>query len=81
MLGLRPISGMACRLAPARGAGRVLGVDRLTALGQADVRHRTDDFLPHLTDDDPLGADDDPLRVGDFATHKQDGAAEILMTP
>ncbi|MFC4328965.1 hypothetical protein ACFPC0_14270 [Streptomyces andamanensis] len=40
-----------------------------------------DGFLPHLTDDDPLGTDDDPLRVGDFAAHQQDGAAEILMTP
>ncbi|MYR62072.1 glutathione-dependent formaldehyde dehydrogenase, partial [Streptomyces sp. SID625] len=54
------------------------------------VRHWTDDILPYLTDDDPLGVDD-------FATHrvplseaahayemfqrKQDGAVKILMTP
>jgi threonine dehydrogenase-like Zn-dependent dehydrogenase len=59
-------------------------------MGQANVRHWTDEILPYLTDEDPLGVDD-------FATHrvpladaphayemfqrKQDGAIKVLMTP
>ncbi|MFJ3304201.1 zinc-dependent alcohol dehydrogenase [Streptomyces sp. NPDC086549] len=59
-------------------------------MGQANVRHWTDDILPYLTDEDPLGVDD-------FATHrlplseaphayemfqrKQEGAVKILMRP
>jgi len=59
-------------------------------MGQANVRHWTDEILPYLTDEDPLGVDD-------FATHrlpltdaphayemfqrKQDGAVKVLMTP
>lgn len=59
-------------------------------MGQANVRRWTDDILPYLTDEDPLGVDD-------FATHrvpladaphayemfqrKQDGAVKVLMTP
>ncbi|MEV1061889.1 alcohol dehydrogenase catalytic domain-containing protein [Streptomyces sp. NPDC050263] len=59
-------------------------------MGQANVRRWSDEILPYLTDEDPLGADD-------FATHrlplteaphayemfqrKQDGAVKILMTP
>ncbi|MFB7599010.1 zinc-dependent alcohol dehydrogenase [Streptomyces sp. NPDC056160] len=59
-------------------------------MGQANVRRWTDDVLPYLTDEDPLGVDD-------FATHrvplteaphayemfqrKQDGAVKVLMTP
>ncbi|MEU8757386.1 zinc-dependent alcohol dehydrogenase [Streptomyces chartreusis] len=59
-------------------------------MGQANVRRWTDDILPYLTDEDPLGVDD-------FATHrvplsdaphayemfqqKQDGAVKVLMKP
>ena len=59
-------------------------------MGQANVRRWTDDILPLLTDDDPLGVDD-------FATHhmplseapeayekfqkKHDGAIKILFQP
>ncbi|MFF3935780.1 alcohol dehydrogenase catalytic domain-containing protein [Streptomyces phaeofaciens] len=59
-------------------------------MGQANVRRWSDDILPYLTDEDPLGVDD-------FATHrlplseaphayemfqrKQDGVVKILMTP
>lgn len=59
-------------------------------MGQANVRRWSDDILPYLTDDDPLGVDD-------FATHrvplsdaphayemfqrKQEGAVKVLMKP
>ncbi|MEV0977510.1 zinc-dependent alcohol dehydrogenase [Streptomyces sp. NPDC049915] len=59
-------------------------------MGQANVRRWSDEILPYLTDEDPLGVDD-------FATHrlpldeaphayemfqkKQDGAVKILMQP
>ncbi|MET8246989.1 zinc-dependent alcohol dehydrogenase [Streptomyces sp. NPDC005202] len=59
-------------------------------MGQANVRRWSDDILPYLRDEDPLGVDD-------FATHrvplsdaphayemfqrKQDGAVKVLMTP
>ncbi|MEU6283746.1 zinc-dependent alcohol dehydrogenase [Streptomyces sp. NPDC047028] len=59
-------------------------------MGQANVRRWTDDIIPLLTDEDPLGVDD-------FATHrvplaeaphayemfqrKQDGAVKVLMQP
>jgi threonine dehydrogenase-like Zn-dependent dehydrogenase len=59
-------------------------------MGQANVRTWSDDILPLLTDDDPLGVDD-------FATHrvplteaphayemfqrKEDGAVKVLMEP
>ncbi|MEV4783851.1 zinc-dependent alcohol dehydrogenase [Streptomyces tuirus] len=59
-------------------------------MGQANVRRWSDDIIPYLTDDDPLG-------VEDFATHrvplseaphayemfqrKEDGAVKILMQP
>ncbi|MFF6977907.1 zinc-dependent alcohol dehydrogenase [Streptomyces sp. NPDC008343] len=59
-------------------------------MGQANVRRWSDDILPFLTDEDPLGVDD-------FATHrvplseaphayemfqrKQDGAVKVLMQP
>jgi threonine dehydrogenase-like Zn-dependent dehydrogenase len=59
-------------------------------MGQANVRRWTDEIMPYLTDEDPLG-------VEDFATHrlplteaphayemfqrKQDGAIKILMQP
>lgn len=59
-------------------------------MGQANVRRWSDQIMPYLTDDDPLG-------VEDFATHrvplseaprayemfqrKEDGAIKILMKP
>ncbi|MEV0640750.1 zinc-dependent alcohol dehydrogenase [Streptomyces sp. NPDC050619] len=59
-------------------------------MGQANVRRWSDEIIPYLTDEDPLGVDD-------FATHrlpladaphayemfqrKQDGAVKVLMTP
>ncbi|MFD5335429.1 zinc-dependent alcohol dehydrogenase [Streptomyces hawaiiensis] len=59
-------------------------------MGQANVRRWSDDIIPYLTDEDPLGVDD-------FATHrvplseaphayemfqrKQDGAVKVLMQP
>ncbi|KOG29240.1 zinc-dependent alcohol dehydrogenase [Streptomyces resistomycificus] len=59
-------------------------------MGQANVRRWSDDIVPYLTDEDPLG-------VEDFATHrlplseaphaydmfqkKRDGAVKVLMTP
>ncbi|WP_298563186.1 zinc-dependent alcohol dehydrogenase [Streptomyces luteogriseus] len=59
-------------------------------MGQANVRRWSDDIIPFLTDEDPLGVDD-------FATHrvplseaphayemfqrKQDGAVKVLMQP
>ncbi|WP_406412663.1 zinc-dependent alcohol dehydrogenase [Streptomyces sp. NBC_01614] len=59
-------------------------------MGQANVRRWSDDILPYLTDEDPLGVDD-------FATHrvplseaphayemfqrKQDGTVKVLMQP
>ncbi|GAA2422995.1 zinc-dependent alcohol dehydrogenase [Streptomyces glaucus] len=59
-------------------------------MGQANVRRWTDEILPYLTDEDPLGVDD-------FATHrvplseaphayrmfqrKQDGAVKVLLKP
>jgi threonine dehydrogenase-like Zn-dependent dehydrogenase len=59
-------------------------------MGQANVRRWTDDILPLLTDEDPLGVDD-------FATHhvplaeapeaydmfqkKRDGAVKVVINP
>ncbi|HET9382073.1 MAG TPA: zinc-dependent alcohol dehydrogenase [Streptomyces sp.] len=59
-------------------------------MGQANVRRWSDEILPYLTDEDPLGVDD-------FATHrlplsdaphayemfqrKQDGAVKVLLEP
>ncbi|MFF9115125.1 zinc-dependent alcohol dehydrogenase [Streptomyces massasporeus] len=59
-------------------------------MGQANVRRWSDDIIPYLTDEDPLG-------VEDFATHrvplseaprayemfqrKEDGAVKVLMQP
>ncbi|MDN3025387.1 zinc-dependent alcohol dehydrogenase [Streptomyces sp. S.PB5] len=59
-------------------------------MGQANVRRWSDEIIPYLTDEDPLGVDD-------FATHrlplsdaphayamfqkKQEGAVKVLMTP
>jgi threonine dehydrogenase-like Zn-dependent dehydrogenase len=59
-------------------------------MGQANVRTWSDDILPLLTDDDPLGVDDFathhlPLDEASDAyelfQHKQDDAVKILMQP
>ncbi|SME96801.1 zinc-dependent alcohol dehydrogenase [Streptomyces sp. Amel2xC10] len=59
-------------------------------MGQANVRRWSDDIMPYLTDDDPLGVDDFathrmPLSEAPHAyemfQHKRDGAVKILMTP
>ncbi|MEU6770042.1 zinc-dependent alcohol dehydrogenase [Streptomyces sp. NPDC046759] len=59
-------------------------------MGQANVRRWTDEVLPYLTDEDPLGVEDFathrlPLAEAPHAyemfQHKQDGAIKILMQP
>ncbi|MGQ4418299.1 zinc-dependent alcohol dehydrogenase [Streptomyces sp. SAS_269] len=59
-------------------------------MGQANVRRWSDQIMPYLTDEDPLGVDDFathrvPLSEAPHAyemfQHKQDGAIKILMQP
>ena len=59
-------------------------------MGQANVRTWSDDILPLLTDDDPLGVDDfathhlpldDAPDAYELFQHKQDDAVKILMQP
>ncbi|NUP16521.1 MAG: glutathione-dependent formaldehyde dehydrogenase [Streptomyces sp.] len=59
-------------------------------MGQANVRRWSDDILPYLTDEDPLGVDDfathrlpltDAPHAYDMFQHKQDGAVKVLMQP
>jgi threonine dehydrogenase-like Zn-dependent dehydrogenase len=59
-------------------------------MGQANVRRWTDEILPLLTDDDPLGVDafathrlplDQAPRAYDTFQKKQDGAVKILLQP
>ncbi len=59
-------------------------------MGQANVRRWSDDILPLLTDDDPLGVDDFathrlPLSEASEAyrmfQHKDDGAVKVLFQP
>ncbi|RSM96906.1 glutathione-dependent formaldehyde dehydrogenase [Streptomyces sp. WAC 01325] len=59
-------------------------------MGQANVRRWTDDILPYLTDEDPLGVDDfathrvplsDAPHAYEMFQHKQDGAVKVLMKP
>ncbi|MEU7057662.1 zinc-dependent alcohol dehydrogenase [Streptomyces sp. NPDC046197] len=59
-------------------------------MGQANVRHWSDEILPYLTDEDPLGVDDfathrlplsEAPHAYDMFQHKQDGAIKILMSP
>ncbi|MEV6760140.1 zinc-dependent alcohol dehydrogenase [Streptomyces sp. NPDC051105] len=59
-------------------------------MGQANVRRWTDAILPYLADDDPLGVDDfathrlpltDAPHAYDMFQRKQDGAVKILMQP
>ncbi|MFF5157357.1 zinc-dependent alcohol dehydrogenase [Streptomyces sp. NPDC000348] len=59
-------------------------------MGQANVRRWTDEIIPYLTDEDPLGVDDFathrvPLAEGPEAyamfQNKRDGAVKVLMQP
>ncbi|WP_330336710.1 zinc-dependent alcohol dehydrogenase [Streptomyces sp. NBC_00557] len=59
-------------------------------MGQANVRRWTDEIMPYLVDDDPLGVDDfathrlplaEAPHAYDMFQHKQDGAIKILMHP
>ncbi|GHC99954.1 glutathione-dependent formaldehyde dehydrogenase [Streptomyces violarus] len=59
-------------------------------MGQANVRRWSDDIIPYLTDEDPLGVEDFathrlPLSEAPHAyemfQHKQDGAVKVLMRP
>ncbi|MEU3147260.1 MULTISPECIES: zinc-dependent alcohol dehydrogenase [unclassified Streptomyces] len=59
-------------------------------MGQANVRRWSDEIIPHLTDDDPLGVDDfathrlplsEAPRAYDMFQRKRDGAVKILMQP
>ncbi|TXS54542.1 glutathione-dependent formaldehyde dehydrogenase [Streptomyces sp. uw30] len=59
-------------------------------MGQANVRRWSDDILPYLTDEDPLGVDDfathrlplsDAPHAYEMFQHKQDGVVKVLMKP
>ncbi|WP_406724214.1 zinc-dependent alcohol dehydrogenase [Streptomyces sp. GD-15H] len=59
-------------------------------MGQANVRHWSDEIIPHLTDDDPLGVEDfathrvplsDAPRAYEMFQRKRDGAVKVLMRP
>ncbi|MGW2647893.1 zinc-dependent alcohol dehydrogenase [Streptomyces sp. NPDC001393] len=59
-------------------------------MGQANVRRWTDQIMPYLTDEDPLGVDDyathrlplaEAPHAYDMFQHKQDGAIKVLMQP
>jgi threonine dehydrogenase-like Zn-dependent dehydrogenase len=59
-------------------------------MGQANVRRWTDDIVPLLTDDDPLGVDDfathhlpldDAPLAYEMFQHKSDGAVKVLFHP
>lgn len=59
-------------------------------MGQANVRRWSDEIMPYLTDEDPLGVDDfathrlplaEAPQAYDMFQHKQDGAIKILMQP
>ncbi|MET8220752.1 zinc-dependent alcohol dehydrogenase [Streptomyces hirsutus] len=59
-------------------------------MGQANVRRWSDEIIPHLTDDDPLGVEDfathrlplsDAPHAYDMFQHKRDGAVKVLMQP
>ena len=59
-------------------------------MGQANVRHWSDEIIPYLTDEDPLGVDDfathrlplsEAPRAYEMFQRKQDGAVKVLMTP
>ncbi|MFR0356001.1 zinc-dependent alcohol dehydrogenase [Streptomyces sediminimaris] len=59
-------------------------------MGQANVRRWSDEIIPYLTDEDPLGVDDfathrlplsEAPRAYEMFQHKRDGAVKVLMTP
>ncbi|MDN0198614.1 zinc-dependent alcohol dehydrogenase [Streptomyces sp. S.PNR 29] len=59
-------------------------------MGQANVRRWSDDIIPYLTDEDPLGVEDfathrvplsDAPHAYDMFQRKQDGAVKVLMEP
>ncbi|MET7455329.1 zinc-dependent alcohol dehydrogenase [Streptomyces sp. NPDC005574] len=59
-------------------------------MGQANVRRWSDEIVPYLTDEDPLGVDDfathhlpltDAPHAYDMFQRKQDGAVKVLMQP
>lgn len=59
-------------------------------MGQANVKRWTDDIMPLLTDDDPLGVDsfashtlplDEAPRGYDIFQKKQDGAVKVMLKP
>ncbi|MEU0965760.1 alcohol dehydrogenase catalytic domain-containing protein [Streptomyces sp. NPDC005917] len=59
-------------------------------MGQANVRRWTDQIMPYLRDQDPLGAEDfathrlplsEAPQAYDMFQHKHDGAVKILMKP
>ncbi|MGW3730610.1 glutathione-dependent formaldehyde dehydrogenase, partial [Streptomyces sp. NPDC000851] len=59
-------------------------------MGQANVRRWSDEILPYLTDEDPLGVDDfathrlpldEAPQAYDMFQHKRDGAVKVLMRP
>ncbi|MEV8561613.1 zinc-dependent alcohol dehydrogenase [Streptomyces sp. NPDC051917] len=59
-------------------------------MGQANVRRWSEQIMPYLTDEDPLGVDDfathrlplsEAPHAYDMFQHKQDGAIKILMQP
>ena len=58
-------------------------------MGQANVRRWTDDILPLLTDDDPLGVDfltthrlplDEAPRAYETFRQKEDGCIKVVLT-
>jgi threonine dehydrogenase-like Zn-dependent dehydrogenase len=59
-------------------------------MGQANVKRWSDDIMPLLTDDDPLGVDnfashvlplDDAPHAYDIFQKKQDGAVKVMLRP
>ncbi|MFJ9543661.1 zinc-dependent alcohol dehydrogenase [Streptomyces sp. NPDC101225] len=59
-------------------------------MGQANVRRWSDEIIPYLTDEDPLGVDgfathrlplSEAPRAYEMFQHKRDGAVKVLMTP
>ncbi|GGQ30084.1 glutathione-dependent formaldehyde dehydrogenase [Streptomyces griseomycini] len=59
-------------------------------MGQANVRRWSDEIIPYLTDEDPLGVDDfathhvplsDAPQAYDMFQRKKDGAVKVIMKP
>jgi threonine dehydrogenase-like Zn-dependent dehydrogenase len=88
--GTLSISGVYAGAFPFVPLGELFDRQITVRMGQANVRRWTDEIIPLLTDDDPLG-------TGDFATHhlplaqapeayrmfqrKEDGAIKIVLRP